>query len=386
MLLSIIVVSASVFGILSVLGLLNGLQDQAIKNILNVSSYHVEVSFPYQKEPEDFEQDLLSYKEITTVVPYYQEETLVLTDSGEYLPVLMRAVPSNIDSYDPIFAREISYRDGTLSSGGALVGINLAYSTGINWGNQLQILSLGGKGSVLRPAMYAPSVSGIMLSSDSGMNSNYVLIPIEDRFEVFPEQSTPHFGIRLENYKDASRIQTVIQEKYPDATVYTWKELHRDFVAALELEKTVLSLLLGLLILFAGISVKHSVNRLLRGKRMELAMLKATGVDRKQITEITLGMGGVLGVTGVILGLVMGYLFLIYSNEIIAGILLLITRISGVFGGSFIPQAFYTIQYRISLVEVSSITLITLFIVLYSSWRGSRDIVKNSPLEVIKYE
>ncbi len=386
MFLSIIVVGASVFGIISVLGLLNGLQDQAIKNILQVSSYHLQVSFSSENLPSNFADDLLAYPEITTVVPYYEEETLVLTESGEYIPVIVRALPSDISTVDPIFAREIGFAQETLPSGGALVGVNLAYIAGVNWGYPIQLLSLGGGGSVLKPAMYQPRVDGVIYSKDSRMNSGYIIIPLEDRSLVFPETSNPRFGIKTTNHKEANSIKDKILAEYPGATVFTWKELHKDFVAALELEKMVLSILLGLLILFAGISVKHSVNRLLRGKRKELAMLKATGVKREQLQGITIGMGVILGVLGVLLGVILGYLFLIYSNEIIAGILRFIQSIVLFFGGYFSPPVLYKMSYRISPLEITTIITITMIIVLYSTWRGSIDIVKNSPLEVIKYE
>ncbi len=386
MLLSIIVVGASVFGIISVLGLLNGLQDQAIKNILQVSSYHLQVSFSPENLPSNFSDSLLEYPEVTTVVPYYEEETLVLTESGEYIPVIVRALPSDISTVDPIFAKEIGFTKGTLPSGGALVGVNLAYVAGVNWGYPIQLLSLGGGGSVLRPAMYQPRIDGIIYSKDSGLNSSYIIIPLEDRGAVFPETSHPRFGVKTVNHKEANSIKDKILAEYPGATIFTWKELNKDFVAALELEKMVLTILLGLLVLFAGISVKHSVNRLLRGKRKELAMLKATGVNREQIQGITLGMGAILGVLGVILGVTLGYLFLVYSNEIISGILQLVQSIVLFLGGYFSPPVLYTMTYRISAREISTIITVTMIIVLYSTWRGSIDLVKNSPLEVIKYE
>ncbi len=386
MLLSIIVVGASVFGIISVLGLLNGLQDQAIKNILQVSSYHLQVSFSPEHVPSQFTDEILDYPEVTTVVPYYEEETLVLTENGDYIPVMVRALPSNIRSIDPIFAREIGFFQDTLLPGGALVGVHLASTAGVNWGYPIQLLALGGGGSVLRPAMYQPRIDGIIYSKDSGMNSRYIIIPLEDRSAVLPENSNPRFGIKTTNHKEADSIKNTIIENYPDATVFTWKELHQDFVAALELEKMVLTILLGLLVLFAGISVKHSVNRLLRGKRKELAMLKATGANREQLQGITLGMGGILGVLGVLFGVLSGYLFLLYSNEIISGILKIIQSVVLFFGGYFSPPILYTMSYRISPFEITTIILTTMFIVLYSTWRGSIDIVKNSPLEVIKYE
>ncbi len=385
MVLSLLVTSAGVFGILSVLGLLNGMQDRAVENILEVSSYHMQITFPTE-EPTGVYDFLSNHTDITTVIPYYQEETLVETASGEYTPVMVRALPEDIATRDVRFAQHVGLYPKALASGTALVGTSLAYQLGVGHGDVLTMLSLGGKGSLLRPAVYTPRVTGFLYASDSTMNSLYVIISKEDYLEVLPEETPLIYGIKTTNYRQVSKLKKELQQQYPQADIATWSTLNQDFVSALELEKNLIVLLLALMICFAGISVKHSVNRLLRGKRKELAMLKALGTGGKQIRTIVLAMGAILGTIGVLIGCLCAYLFLENTNALIATVLQGISWITTQLGVGYRAPYFFHMTYRLSATELLFTIAFTISMVLYAAWKGSRDMIQYSPMEVLKHE
>lgn len=386
MLLSLLVISAGVFGILSVLGLLNGLQDKALESILEVSSYHMQLSFPESKEPEGVEEFLLNQPSVSVVVPLYEGETLVEHNSGEYSPLMVRALPEDITTIDPAFAEGVGLLEDTLPRGGVAVGISLAYQLGVSIGDTVTLLSLGGSGSLLRPAVYTPEVYEILYAENNSINNFYMLIPEADKDQIFPQGFPVTYGIKTNNYRRLGELKKTIQATYPESNLLLWSDINQDFVAALELEKNLIIILLSLLVLFTGITVRHSINRVLREKQREIAMLKALGIHRRELSAIILSMSSVVGCVGTLLGVVTAYIFLLNANTIIPWISQTMLRGAALLGVQVPLPYFYEIGYRLSLWEFLFVVLFSLSITLYSGWKGSRYIIQYSPMEVLKHE
>ena len=89
-----------------------------------------------------------------------------------------------------------------------------------------------------------------------------------------------------------------------------WMQLNRNLFSALKLEKTMMFLLLVLITLVASFNIVSTLTMIVTEKQREIAILKAMGATRKGIMRIFMLNGLVIGATGTIIGVPLGYAFL----------------------------------------------------------------------------
>ncbi len=102
----------------------------------------------------------------------------------------------------------------------------------------------------------------------------------------------------------AQRVRTAIGDGF---TVKTWKEMNKNIFNALKMEKIVMFLILGFIVLVASFNIVATLLMLVLGKTREIATLKALGASRSDIMRLFAFDGIVLGTVGTLLGLALGY-------------------------------------------------------------------------------
>ena len=91
-------------------------------------------------------------------------------------------------------------------------------------------------------------------------------------------------------------------------------------LAAVQLETTILNILLFLIIAVAGFGILAMFYMIVVEKTRDIGILKALGAPSHGVMSIFLGYGFSLGLVGSGVGLVIGLLFVRYINEIAAGL------------------------------------------------------------------
>jgi len=102
---------------------------------------------------------------------------------------------------------------------------------------------------------------------------------------------------------------TIIKlKKYlPDSVVVKgWWQDNVNFFAALQMEKKSLFIVLMLLILIASINIISSLLMTVMNRRSEIALLLSLGTSRLQIKKIFLYLGIVIGLSGIVMGTMLG--------------------------------------------------------------------------------
>ncbi len=89
-----------------------------------------------------------------------------------------------------------------------------------------------------------------------------------------------------------------------------WMRLNRNLFSALKLEKTMMFLLLVLITIVAAFNIVSTLTMIVTEKQREIAILKAMGATRKSIMRIFMVNGLIIGLTGTVLGIPLGYTFL----------------------------------------------------------------------------
>ena len=91
-------------------------------------------------------------------------------------------------------------------------------------------------------------------------------------------------------------------------------------LAAVQLETTILNILLFLIIAVAGFGILATFYMIVVEKTRDIGILKALGAPSRGVISIFLGYGFSLGMVGSGVGWDLGLLFVRYINEIAAGL------------------------------------------------------------------
>ena len=114
--------------------------------------------------------------------------------------------------------------------------------------------------------------------------------------------------------KERSRQgQTKLLEK---VTVQSWKDYRREFIAAMEKEQTMMTVMFALVGVTTVFVVFVVFYMIVSHKTKDIGILKSIGVSNASLIELYLGFAVLVGVFGSFVGLFAGWLFLLKINRI----------------------------------------------------------------------
>lgn len=175
----------------------------------------------------------------------------------------------------------------------------------------VEIVSLKkGKQARVVPKSKMVPVSGYFWSGDYQIDGSYVLMSFSSAKEYVNE-------CRIGIYADGN-VEKVKQELENATThrVETYKESNASLYSALHLEHVVMRLVFVLLLLLVVFSVRRSTKRLVECKRQEIGMLRAMGLDFRDVQRVFLFQSGYVSLLGVLVALAISSLLIHFSPSL----------------------------------------------------------------------
>ncbi|TVM30696.1 ABC transporter permease [Oceanidesulfovibrio marinus] len=192
-----------------------------------------------------------------------------------------------------------------------IMGRELAQRLRIGLGSTLTLLSPSGR---LSSAGFAPKEEQFALAGafKTGMyeyDSALVYVSLDAARQLLGFQKFAATGIeaRCTDVFAADAVAANIASKLgPDFEVRNWKEMNANLFAALELEKTGLSIILAMIVIVGSFSIVATLVMLVMEKTRDIAILVAMGARRSQIKQIFMLLGMLVGGAGASVGLGLG--------------------------------------------------------------------------------
>lgn len=98
--------------------------------------------------------------------------------------------------------------------------------------------------------------------------------------------------------------------------VYSWEDLQRPFIAAVEKEKVLVTFLFGLISIVAIVLVGCIFYMIVEKKTRDIGVLKSLGASPQGVASLFIAYAAAVGIAGAILGTIIGCLFVWNINDI----------------------------------------------------------------------
>jgi lipoprotein-releasing system permease protein len=180
---------------------------------------------------------------------------------------------------------------------------------------------------------------------------------------------------RLAKPEQAAEIAIQVKRAAGEGfTTTTWMEQNRALFRALRLEKLVTAIFIGLITFVAGLNILVVLSMTVTDKAKDIAVLLSMGTRREQVRRIFLLLGMVIGATGTVLGLAVGYVF-----TWIVGTYHLIPLDPQVYAVPFVP-------FNPSFFDGLWIALAAMGIAMLATVIPAREAARLLPVEILRFE
>lgn len=259
---------------------------------------------------------------------------------------------------------------------GIVLGKELSLRLGAFVGDNVNVVSPVGPVSAIGmvPKIRVFTVVAVFESGMFEYDSSLAYIGLEESQKFFNMNHTvTGVEVKVDEIFQAAEIARDIERAlgFP-YWARDWMQLNRNLFSALKLEKTMMFLLLVLITLVASFNIVSTLTMIVTEKQREIAILKAMGATRQAIMRIFMLNGLIIGLTGTVIGIPLGYTFLWLIENYW-------TFDQTVYYISHIPVHVQAVD--VVLVSVSAI-LISFAATLYPSYQAA----KLDPAAALRYE
>jgi lipoprotein-releasing system permease protein len=241
------------------------------------------------------------------------------------------------------------------------------------------------------PRYFNATVVDIYKSGMSEYDSNMVFVNIEElqriRGMIDPASGTRSvttIQIKLKNFADAKTVSDRLRAVFPSHVfqIRTWEQKQGPLLAAVDVESTILNVLLFMIIAVAGFGILAIFFMIVVEKTRDIGILKSLGASSRGVMSIFVSYGLSLGLVGSGVGVVVGLLFVQYINEIEK----LLTRITGrkVFDETI--YYFPSIPTRVHAATVLWVALGAVMIAILASILPARRAARLHPVQALRHE
>jgi lipoprotein-releasing system permease protein len=423
-LLSILGVTVGVMTLTTVLAVMNGFQLNYINNILEISSYHIQLS-PRNGSPlpQKDVDEIKKLPDVQSVVPFAEDQVLIEGYTRQLQGGLLRGVPVDILQEDRGFKNrlfgqttltdaEVAARFDISEPFSVVIGTVLANQLRVQEEDYITLTSVSNLSLAdSQTTEQRFKVSGIFKSGYNEIDKNLLFVSLQTAARFFPYalkegHLSLSYGIKLKDRFADMAVKQRIEEIIGSAaySVQTWRDFNKGFFGALLMEKIMMMVLVGLIFIVVGFNILNSLRRMVYERREEIGILKAIGSSPGEIQYIFVFEGLLIGLIGGVSGLILGLLVAGHINEIfdisvtvinacISGLEYICAPILGPLSlgrvtSPFSPSVFYLkeVPSRVLFPESMLIFLFALASSVGAAFLASRNVARIKPIKVLRYE
>lgn len=385
---SMIGMGLGVLAMIVVLSVMNGLQQEMRTRILGMIPHATLSSSEPLRDWSQLAQQALVNPQVLAAAPHTEIQGM-LSRRGVMQPVLVSGVLPEAEEKASILDDHMQRGSlAALKPGafGILLGETSARRFGVQVGDKISlIVPEATKGSVtITPRLQSFTVVGVF-KVGADLDSSLALIHVADAAQIkrWPVDQVQSVRLTLKDLYQAPQVSAQIAAGLGQGFRATdWTDTQGSLFQAMQMEKTMIALLLLLIIAVAAFNIISTLIMVVADKRTDIAILRTLGMTPGQVMAVFMVQGSVIGLVGVLAGGVLGVVLALHLTP-------WVTAVENLLGARIFSGDLYYISYLPSLLEwrdvlmVCSAGLMLSFLAtIFPAWRASR----TPPAEAMRYE
>ncbi|NOY22794.1 MAG: FtsX-like permease family protein [Acidobacteria bacterium] len=380
-LISVLGIIIGVMSLIIALSLMTGFHNKMEENLLSANSHltiHGLSGAMTEQDSELLARLLKTIPGFTAASPEILTQGLIRGGmSNEPSPVVVKGMELAGEKKVSGILKNLNINQ--LNPGEALVGRDLARRHGITTGDRITIMFFKPTQTPLgiMPKMRTFTVAGIFYSGIYEYDKTWVLTPLQTLAGILNMKDKIDFlAVRTHSMDTIDRFKRILNSKLPPRFfVIDLRETNKRLFSAIKVEKMVVSLIIGLIMLVAALNITSSLVLMVMEKHRDIGILMAMGMDRKRIMKVFQMQGLVVGVTGATIGTVLGVGISVVLNA---------------FRVLKLPPDVYDflsyIPFEVRPLDVAVVFIITIAVSWVATLYPSRRAAALDPVEAIRYE
>jgi lipoprotein-releasing system permease protein len=374
-----------------VLSVLNGFDRELRTRILGTVPHALLEFESAQSDLQALEEMLLADPSVSGVAPLNQGEGLLVANG--------RTVSVAVLGVDPVREADVSIIPGHIIQGefselsrtrfGIILGSGVAAQLGVIVGEQVTLLipeatmSLAG----VNPRLKRLTVIGTF-EVGAQLDNQLAYVELRDAATLF-RLGDGVAGIRIE-FNNLFAAPQMIRPLAQSASTLLgepirfqdWTRTQGNLFEAIQLEKTLIALLLTLIIAVAAFNIVSTLVMVVTDKRADIAILKTIGLSPQGVMMVFIVQGTLVGLVGTLLGVLLGVPLALSITHILS----FLEQVFGFY--LFNPSAYFIsdLPSELRWADVGLVAgvsfVLSLIATLYPAYKASRIV----PAEVLNHE
>ena len=261
-------------------------------------------------------KDLKQFPWVLEAEPYYQGQGLLRQYGDLIQGTLITGITTNaLKRYKENF--KLLYGSYELKKGEILLAETIAYNVGASVGREIEVIVKPPVEGTL-PVIRKFRVKGIFSTGYGDFDSVLSVMLLEDAQKLFGVGNIAYgINVMVDDVDKVKYYANVIFNRYGGLfIVYTWQDLKRNLFEAMYNQKTVMMLILFLFFVVVSFGIIGTMMSMTLDKKSEIAILKAIGLRSRDVLQVFVIDGVILGLLGSIIGSVIGIIITINLETI----------------------------------------------------------------------
>ncbi|MEM1066870.1 MAG: lipoprotein-releasing ABC transporter permease subunit [Pseudomonadota bacterium] len=393
---SLIGITLSVAALIIVLAVRAGFRTEFVDTILGANAHVTVYSATFQTETgqttrvvPEFDavaERLRAVPGVTRAAPLVRAQAMLNKGDENAGAEIFGIRTEDLKSLPGLQNPQSSIGDVNRLGEGVALGSALANELGARIGDVVRVISPNGVRTAFgtSPRVSNYEVVYIFTAGRFDIDRTRLYMPFEEAQLFFNRDGVAdEIEVMVEDPEALDRYAPALIEAAGERMLlWTWRDSAGAFLRALEIEDTVMFVLMSVLVLIAAMNIISGLVMLVKNKGRDIGILRTMGLTEGAVMRVFFICGALVGLLGTIFGTILGCLLAIYFDQILA-------FVNGLSGGEVWDasvRGIYRLPAELKFFDVLSAIGLSLSLSFLVTILPARRAARLNPVEALRYE